>query len=319
MSAYHTVAFASIAQFWLGPTADSHSAISPASGLFVNSGGSQTFTYSANTGYLISSCLVDGSSVSITGSYAFSGVSTYHTISVTSGLYSSAMTVTINSWLVNNILNFSVTSPTLTSGTVKLELLSYGSPVYLLNVPYNLATAWNSVTGVLTLTVPNGTTVIGNFNTGMWGAVAITESDSAITSLGWTAYKPIFTVNTQGAGGTFSIDVGSRGQPQTISGLTASYNSTTDILSGTYGANAVIVLDWTVAPSGQNNPSPTPYPQATATPNWTTHTPTPTLSPNVTSSPNSSNGEINPLILYILAGVFVVMIAAVLIAKFKKR
>ena len=50
----------------------------------VNANFSQTFTYSANSGYTINSVLVDGSSVPITGSYTFNNVQANHTISVTS-------------------------------------------------------------------------------------------------------------------------------------------------------------------------------------------------------------------------------------------
>ena len=65
-------------------SADSNSTLSPSDNVVVNANFSQTFTYSANNGYNISSVVVDGSSVPITGSYAFNDVQANHTISVAS-------------------------------------------------------------------------------------------------------------------------------------------------------------------------------------------------------------------------------------------
>jgi hypothetical protein len=71
-------------QYQIVPSADSNSVISPSSSVWVNAGDSQTFTYSPNSGYSILNVLVDGSSVSITGSYTFLDVTEAHLISVTS-------------------------------------------------------------------------------------------------------------------------------------------------------------------------------------------------------------------------------------------
>ena len=48
----------------------------------VNSGGSQTFSFTPATGYQVSSVLVDGTAVTTASSYTFSSVSANHTISV---------------------------------------------------------------------------------------------------------------------------------------------------------------------------------------------------------------------------------------------
>jgi hypothetical protein len=73
-------------QYEIVPSVDSHSVISPSSPVWVNAGGSQTFTYSPNNGYSILSVLVDGGGVSITGSYTFSDVTVSHTISVSTAI-----------------------------------------------------------------------------------------------------------------------------------------------------------------------------------------------------------------------------------------
>ena len=65
-------------------SSDGCSTISPSGLVNVKYGGNQTFTYSANSGYVISLVLVDGSPASITGSYTFTDVEGSHTISVLS-------------------------------------------------------------------------------------------------------------------------------------------------------------------------------------------------------------------------------------------
>jgi hypothetical protein len=52
-------------------SADSNTIITPSGNVVVNANVSQTFTYSAKSGYTIFSVLVDGSSVPITGNYTF--------------------------------------------------------------------------------------------------------------------------------------------------------------------------------------------------------------------------------------------------------
>ena len=70
--------------YYITSSADSNSIINPLGNVRVNANFSQTFTYSANSGYTITSVLVDNSSVPITGSYTFNNVQANHTISVTS-------------------------------------------------------------------------------------------------------------------------------------------------------------------------------------------------------------------------------------------
>ena len=83
MSANHTisVSFAPIT-YTITPTAGANGTISPSSAVTVNSGGSQTFSFTPATGYQVSSVLVDGTAVTTASSYTFSSVSASHTISV---------------------------------------------------------------------------------------------------------------------------------------------------------------------------------------------------------------------------------------------
>jgi len=69
--------------------------ISPSGAVSINSGASQAFAVTANSGYNISWVLVDGSAVSLTnGSYSFTNVTTAHTITA---LFSPQSTETITS------------------------------------------------------------------------------------------------------------------------------------------------------------------------------------------------------------------------------
>jgi hypothetical protein len=69
--------------FTLAPTAGPHGSISPATTQTVNSGASQTFTFTPAGGYQVATVTVDGASVGAASSYTFSNVTASHTISVT--------------------------------------------------------------------------------------------------------------------------------------------------------------------------------------------------------------------------------------------
>ena len=68
--------------YTLTPSAGSNGTISPSGAVTVNSGGSQTFTFTPATGYKVSSVMVDGKAVTTASSYSFSNVTANHTISV---------------------------------------------------------------------------------------------------------------------------------------------------------------------------------------------------------------------------------------------
>jgi len=67
--------------FSINAGAGPNGSIVPSGNVIVQSGTSQTFTIAVNTGYNITSVLVDGSSVGATNSYTFNNVQTNHTIS----------------------------------------------------------------------------------------------------------------------------------------------------------------------------------------------------------------------------------------------
>ena len=64
-------------------TAGSHGSITPSGNVDVLHGGSQTFTFAANSGYAISNVKIDGASIGAVKSYTFENVTENHTIEVT--------------------------------------------------------------------------------------------------------------------------------------------------------------------------------------------------------------------------------------------
>ena len=84
MTANHTISVTfTPLTYTITPSAGSNGTISPSGTVTVNSGGSQTFTFTPATGYKVSSVTVDGTAVTTASSYSFSNVTTNHTISVT--------------------------------------------------------------------------------------------------------------------------------------------------------------------------------------------------------------------------------------------
>jgi hypothetical protein len=82
VTANHTISASfSAISYTLTATAGANGSISPSGSVSVSSGGSQTFTISANSGYNISDVSVDGASVGAVSSYTFSNVCANHTIS----------------------------------------------------------------------------------------------------------------------------------------------------------------------------------------------------------------------------------------------
>lgn len=79
---YGSVNLEYTASFTISASAQSGSSISPSGSVPVGNGDSQTFTYSANSGYQITAVNVDGSPVSVTGSYTFTNVYYEHSIAV---------------------------------------------------------------------------------------------------------------------------------------------------------------------------------------------------------------------------------------------
>ena len=70
-------------QFVIAATAGANGKITPEGTVLLNQGGSQTFTITPDSGYVIDTLTVDGGAVAATTSYTFSGIAMNHSISVT--------------------------------------------------------------------------------------------------------------------------------------------------------------------------------------------------------------------------------------------
>ena len=85
IAANHTISAtftASATSYTITASAGANGTISPSGAVTVNSGASQTFSFTPATGYQVSSVLVDGTAVTTASSYSFSNVTANHTISV---------------------------------------------------------------------------------------------------------------------------------------------------------------------------------------------------------------------------------------------
>ncbi|MBF0560268.1 MAG: choice-of-anchor D domain-containing protein, partial [Nitrospirae bacterium] len=82
-SACAVTASFTITTYTITATAGSNGSITPAGSTTVNSGGSQTYTITPNTGYRIYDVQVDGASVGAVTTYPFNSVTASHTIAVT--------------------------------------------------------------------------------------------------------------------------------------------------------------------------------------------------------------------------------------------
>jgi YD repeat-containing protein len=110
VAADHTISASFKVVFTISATAGAGGSISPSGAVILDPGGNQTFNITANSGFAISSVLVDGSNVGAVTSYTFSNVTANHTISAsfiptytitatggTGGTISPSGTVTVNS------------------------------------------------------------------------------------------------------------------------------------------------------------------------------------------------------------------------------
>jgi hypothetical protein len=113
IQANHTISVStSIITYQITSTADAHSTIDPSGSITANYSSSQSFTYYANTGYVITSVIVDGTPVPISGNYIFSNILANHNIAVKT-----------------SITNFTITSSSDTHSTI--------NPSGAIQVPYD--------------------------------------------------------------------------------------------------------------------------------------------------------------------------------------
>ncbi|WP_257307078.1 PKD domain-containing protein [Geothrix campi] len=199
------------ASFTLTASAGTGGIISPAGAVSVANGGSQTFTITPATGYVISSVTVDGVNQGALSSYTFSNVTASHTIAAAfaasagsslketfdTGTKTAYATGTValatGTWTLNDALLGNTTSDPKV-GTQSVRTRNSGK----------VTMAFNFATGAKTVSVKHakyGTD--GNSTWGLWystnsGSIW-TQAGSTVTTSSTTLATATFTVNVAGA------------------------------------------------------------------------------------------------------------------------
>ncbi len=114
VSSDHTITTSFIKQNVITASAGSGGTITPTGNIYVDEGGSATFTITPNSGYRISSVEVDGTNIGSPSSYTFSGVVTPHSIYATFSLIPIDYQITLK---VNNSGGIITGPTTVTAGS----------------------------------------------------------------------------------------------------------------------------------------------------------------------------------------------------------
>src|SRR5467141_1189208 len=199
VTATHTIdASFAINQFSIVAIADSHGTISPSGKVLVDSGSTPSFTITPNTGYYIADVHVDTVSVGPVPKYAFSSVSTNHTIEASFAIQTFSVvstagehgTITPSGKVV---LNYGATQKyaiTPDAGYHVLDVLVDGSSV-------------GAVTSYMLTNVNATHTIDASFAINQFSIVAIADSHGTISPSGKvlvdSGSTPSFTI-TPGAG-----------------------------------------------------------------------------------------------------------------------
>jgi len=136
------------ATYTITATVGTGGSISPSGSTSVASGGSKTYTITANTGYKIADVKVDGSSIGSSSTYTFSNVTSSHTISAT---FASAASLSAGTATMGDS-----GAGTLKSGVTKSGYgLTASLPVTASHVSGTTVTASYNFTGAKTIALEN--------------------------------------------------------------------------------------------------------------------------------------------------------------------
>ena len=267
-------------------SADTHSTINPSGNVSVSNGSSQSFTFSANTGYAITSVLVDGSSANKSSPYTFSNIQTNHTISVSALIQTYYINASADS---NSVIN--------PSGSTAVNYGSSLNYTYSANVGYVITSVLVdgspvSITGnyLFTNVQANHTVAIKasitNFTitSSSDGHSTINPSGAVKVSYG-SAQTYMYSANSGYSVAIVSVD----GNPVSIAG---NYTFTNIQANHTISVSSLSPTPTpTPTPSPTPSPSPTPKPTDTPTPEPTstpTTSPTPSPTPAPTPEPTAA-------------------------------
>ncbi len=196
ITAPHTISAtfaATVTNYTITASAGSNGSISPSGAVTVNYGAAKTFTITPNTGYNVSSVLVDGASVGAVTSYTFSNVTAAHTISATFA----ANTFTITASAGSNGSISPSGAVTVNSGAGRTFAITPASGYHVSSVLVDGASV-GAVTSYAFSNVTANHTISATFAANTFTITASAGSNGSISPSG------AVTVNS-GAGQTFAI------------------------------------------------------------------------------------------------------------------
>lgn len=184
-------------------SAGANGSISPSGNVVINQGANQTFTITPNSGYQVSSVMVDGSSVGAVTSYTFNNVQANHTISASfSALPDFSISASPGSQTVtaggNTTYTATINALNGFAGTVNLSVSGLPSGATGTFNPTSITTSGSST---LTVTASNSTSA-GTYTLTITGTSGSLQHSAAIAL---TVNPPAWTtVNDTDSGITYS-------------------------------------------------------------------------------------------------------------------
>ncbi len=205
----HTIAASFIPVYTITAGAGSGGSISPSGSVSVPAGSNQTFTITSNSGYVISSILVDGRSVGTVSPYTFTNVNSNHTIAVNFAAGSILTSISVApspaSVAVSKTQQFSATAKDQSGNALVPQpsfswTVSGGGTI----TSSGLFTAGSTAGGPYTVTATSG---------GVSGTASVTVTASTPITIGETS---ILGTNDSGNGGLLLAQQTSLGQTATM-------------------------------------------------------------------------------------------------------
>jgi hypothetical protein len=252
VNANYNIQYNWVTQYQITASHDSNSVISPDTSAWYNSSSSQTFTYSASSGYSITYVLVDGIQVAITGSYTFTNIQAPHTITVitTQTLY----TITASTGTGGTIAPIGTIN--VVQGNNQIFTASPNIGYYTTNFVVD-GTVIPATSDTYTFTnVQASHTITANFAVNIYGITASADANSQINPNGLVIVN---YANTQTF--TYTANSGYQISEVLVDGAAVSLSSTTGTYTFTYvQSNHTIAISSSVSTGPTATPAPTPVP-----------------------------------------------------------
>ena len=212
------------------PTADTNGTISPSGVTQVNSGGSQAFAMSCNSGYYLTAVTVDGGAAAVTTPYTFTNVTTNHAITFTCSVVvagsgeeaailagiSSASTAWANTAMLGTVHYFcdcgTGAAGNCVAGSDSNDGLTTSTPKQTITTAMTL---FNSMAANSTVALCKGgafDTTLLNFGTARCSLGSTCDDLREFTPTIFSSLaKPIINLSSNAANGTLNFDANNRG------------------------------------------------------------------------------------------------------------